>query len=151
MVTIGSLMVQTVAVLLPIGIITNGLFMSGMSVSFASGLVYLGGGHLWAVILLGVVTCYIMGMAGLLSAAFILLAILMAPSLVNAFDLNPLAVHLFILYYSMLVAFTPPVAAAAFVAATIANASPMRVALRAVRLGGWSSIYFPSSSCFTRP
>ena len=54
---------------------------------------------------------------------------------VKEFQLNELATHLFILYYSMLAAFTPPVAAAAFVAAAIAKAPPMSVAWRAARLG----------------
>jgi len=53
---------------------------------------------------------------------------------------DPVAVHLFMLYWGMVSFITPPVALAAFVAAGIAKAPPMRVGLQAVRLG--TSMYF---------
>ena len=49
--------------------------------------------------------------------------------------LNVIAVHFFILYYAMLSAITPPVGAAAFLAATIAGAKPMQTSITAMRLG----------------
>jgi TRAP-type uncharacterized transport system fused permease subunit len=49
--------------------------------------------------------------------------------------LDPLAVHLFILYWGMVSFITPPVALGAFAAATIAGTSPMQASLAAMRLG----------------
>jgi len=74
-------------------------------------------------------------MAGMQVAAYIVLAVTLAPALIAAGNLNPLAVHLLITYYAMLSMITPPVAAGAFLAATIAGAPPMRTAFQAMRLG----------------
>ena len=71
--------------------------------------------------------------------AYIFLAIVLAPALVRL-GLDPIAVHLFILYWGMVSFITPPVALGAFAAATVAGASPMRTGLEAMRLG--SIIYF---------
>jgi TRAP-type uncharacterized transport system fused permease subunit len=46
-----------------------------------------------------------------------------------------MAANLFILYYASLSAITPPVAVAAFAAASIAEVNPTRVGLQACRLG----------------
>ncbi len=62
-----------------------------------------------------------------------------SPSLVEL-GLDPLAVHLFILYWGMVSFITPPVALGAFAAASLAGASPIRTGLEAMRLG--SIIYF---------
>jgi TRAP-type uncharacterized transport system fused permease subunit len=73
------------------------------------------------------------------TAAYIFLAIVLAPALV-ALGLDPIAVHLFILYWGMVSFITPPVALGAFAAASLAGASPIRTGLEAMRLG--SIIYF---------
>src|SRR5690606_33908049 len=73
------------------------------------------------------------------TAAYIFLAIILAPALINA-GLDPLASHMFIMYWGMLSYITPPVALAAFAAASVAQTSPMRAGLEAMRLG--SIIYF---------
>jgi TRAP-type uncharacterized transport system fused permease subunit len=74
----------------------------------------------------------------MVTACYIFLAITLAPALVNA-RLDPLAVHLFIMYWGMVSFITPPVALAAFTAASIGNTSPMRTGVEASRLG--SAIY----------
>jgi len=47
-----------------------------------------------------------------------------------------MAVHLFVMYWGMISFITPPVALAAFPAATLAETSPIKVGLTACRLGG---------------
>ena len=69
------------------------------------------------------------------SACYIFLSILLAPALVNA-GLNPLASHLFILYWGMMSYITPPVALAAITAAGVAKSNATRTGLYAMRLGG---------------
>jgi TRAP-type uncharacterized transport system fused permease subunit len=49
--------------------------------------------------------------------------------------MNTLAIHMFIAYYSMLAAITPPVALAAFIASRIADSDPMQTSWHACRLG----------------
>jgi len=64
----------------------------------------------------------------------------LAPALINGGGMDPLAVHLFILYWGMLSFITPPVALGAFAAATVAGARPMETGFQAMKLG--SVIYF---------
>ncbi|MBI1985594.1 MAG: TRAP transporter large permease subunit, partial [Rhodospirillales bacterium] len=84
-------------------------------------------------------TSFILGIVMTVTAAYIFLAIELAPALVQG-GLDPLAVHMFIFYCSMVSYITPPVALGAYAAAAIAGANPMRTGLEAMRLG--SIIYF---------
>ena len=132
---IGILVTQTTAIILPIAFVVSALTITGVTGSVTSGLVALGGGNLFMVIFFGVVACFIMGMAGLSIVAYIFLAVTLAPAIIEVGGLNVIAVHFFILYYAMLSAITPPVAAASFLAATIAGAKPMQTSFTAMRLG----------------
>jgi len=138
--TMGQIITQTTALILPFAFILAGLVLTGTSSAFTSGLVALGGGNVVMILILGIVACYILGIMGMDLAAYIFLAISMAPALIQIGGLNVLAVHLFIIYYAMLAAITPPVAIGAFVGAAMAGASPMKTGLTAMRLG--SVIYF---------
>lgn len=74
-----------------------------------------------------------------MTAAYLFLAVTLAPAL-TAGGLNPLAVHLFMMYWGMISFITPPVAIGAYAAATVAKADPMRTGFEEMRLG--SIIYF---------
>jgi|APSaa5957512622_1039677.scaffolds.fasta_scaffold04433_2 TRAP transporter 4TM/12TM fusion protein len=132
---IGKLVTQSTAIILPIGFIMCGLNITGASGSFTSGLIALGSGNIFLVLLLGLLACYILGMAGMVISAYIFLGVTLAPAAIQIADLNEMSVHLFIIYYAMLSAITPPVAAGAFLAATLAGAGPMKTAFTAMRLG----------------
>ncbi|MFP5411919.1 MAG: TRAP transporter large permease subunit, partial [Gammaproteobacteria bacterium] len=69
-----------------------------------------------------------------ITACYIFLAIVLAPPLVAA-GFDPVAVHLFMLYWGMVSFITPPVALAAFVASGLAGAPPIKVGLQSMRLG----------------
>ena len=73
------------------------------------------------------------------TAAYVFLAIVLAPALIQG-GLEPISVHLFILYWGMLSFITPPVALGAFAAASIAGSSALATGFQAMRLG--SVIYF---------
>ena len=135
----GILISQTMALILPFAFILAGMVLTGMSSALTAGIVGLAGGNVYMILLLGIVACYLLGIMGMDLAAYIFLAVSMAPALVNC-GLNVLAVHLFIVYYSMLAAITPPVAIGVFVASALAGSSPMKTGLSAMRLG--SVIYF---------
>ena len=68
------------------------------------------------------------------AAAYILVATLVAPALVNL-GVSLLAAHLFVLYSAMLSSITPPVALAAYAAASIANGNPLKIAVLACQFG----------------
>ena len=73
------------------------------------------------------------------SAVYIFLAIILAPALIKV-DLDPMAVHMFLMYWGMLSFITPPVALAAFAAASLAKSKPMETGFEAMRIG--TIIYF---------
>jgi len=66
-------------------------------------------------------------------SAYVMAAVLAAPALVTL-GVDPLAAHLFILYFAVMSAITPPVAVAAYAASSIADANPFSIALQSVRL-----------------
>ena len=72
---------------------------------------------------------------------YILLAVLVAPSLKDV-GVLPLAAHMFILYLGMMSLITPPVAVAAFFAASIAKAPPMATGWYSMRFG-WTAYVVP--------
>ncbi|AFT70750.1 putative TrapT family, fused dctM-Q subunits, C4-dicarboxylate transport [Alloalcanivorax dieselolei B5] len=132
---IGVLVTQTAAIILPIAFVVSALTITGVTGALTSGLVSMGGGNVFLILLFGILACFIMGMAGLAIVAYIFLAVTLAPAIINVGGLNTIAVHFFIVYYAMLSAITPPVGAAAFLAATIAGGRPMQTSFTAMRLG----------------
>lgn len=132
---VGSLITQTMAILLPVGFILGGLVMTGVSGSITTELVALGGGSLIPVLLIGIGACYIIGCIGLGGIAYIFLAVTLAPALIRIGGLNPLAAHLFIVCYTIMGSITPPIGVVGFVAAALAGAPPMRTLLTSMRLG----------------
>src|SRR5262249_6488198 len=74
-------------------------------------------------------------------AVYVMLAILVAPALVKV-GVPAMAAHLFILYFGVMSLITPPIATAAFVAATIAKTDPMDAGWLAMRFG-WASYIVP--------
>lgn len=123
-----------VAVLAGIGLVIGGLAYTGVAGSFSRELLLYAGGNTALMLLAGAVTSFILGMGMTVTACYIFLSILLAPALVQA-GFNPIASHLFILYWGMLSFITPPVALAAITAANIAGAKPMETGFRAMRLG----------------
>ncbi|MFC1972244.1 TRAP transporter permease [Chloroflexota bacterium] len=134
-VVIGRLLAMTMCVLLPLGIIIAGLTVTGAILALTSAVIQLGQGNVILILLIAVGASYIMGMAGMGIPAYIFLAITMAPAVIQVGGLNPIGVHLFIVYYSIVSMITLPVAIGAFIAATIAGAHPMKTAWVAMRLG----------------
>jgi len=135
-VTIGRMISQTMSLVLPFAFLLAGMSLTGVDGAFTTGLVRMGGGNVFFILGIGVVACYLMGMLGMGIIAYILLAVSMAPAVLQLDpSLNILAVHLFILYYGMLSAISPPVAIGAYVGAALAGASPLKTAITATRLG----------------
>jgi TRAP transporter 4TM/12TM fusion protein len=135
----GRLLTELVAILAAVGLIIGGLMMTGMAGSFSGELARLAGGAVLPLLLMGAATSFVLGVGMTVTAAYIFLAIVLAPALIGL-GLDPIAVHLFILYWGMVSFITPPVALGAFAAASLAGSTPMRTGFEAMRLG--SIIYF---------
>jgi len=125
---------ELTAILMAVGFIIGALSVTGLAGTLANDLVYAAGGAPLVLLLMGAITSFIFGMGMTVTACYIFLAIVLAPPLVKA-GLDPLAVHLFIMYWGMVSFITPPVALATFAAAPLAGASAMRIGLQSIRLG----------------
>ncbi|MBI3453999.1 MAG: TRAP transporter fused permease subunit [Rhodospirillales bacterium] len=134
-VNVGRALAELVAVLLGVGLIVGAFSATGLAGTLVNDLIFLAGGSTLMLLVMGAVTSFIFGMGMTVTACYIFLAVVLAPALVQA-GLNVLAVHLFILYWGMISYITPPVALGAFTAATLANTSPLKTGLEAMRLGG---------------
>jgi len=136
---VGRLFVELAAILAGIGMIVGALSLTGKISTLANELLGMAGDSVMLLLLMGALASFIMGIGVTVTVAYIVLAITLAPALTDS-GLNPMAVHLFMLYWGMLSFITPPVALGAFAAASLAHAPPMRTGLEAMRLG--SIIYF---------
>jgi TRAP-type uncharacterized transport system fused permease subunit len=76
----------------------------------------------------------IMGMGVPTTAAYVMTAALSAPAL-SRLGVDPFVAHFFVFYYATISAITPPVALAAYAAASIAKDDPMKIGFTATRLG----------------
>lgn len=107
--------------------------MTGVGVTISSLAVGLGGGYLFGVALIVAVACLLLGMGIPTTAAYVLVAAVMAPALVSA-GVEPIAAHMFVFYFATISVITPPLCVAVFVASSIADTRWGGTALQAVRL-----------------
>lgn len=132
---IAKLLSQTMGLLLPTSFILGGLMATGVAPVIAASLVRMGGDAILPVLAIGITVCIIFGMLGMIVAAYLMLALTLAPALEQIAGLNTVAIHLFIAYYASLAAITPPVALAAFLASRISDSPPIKTSIHAARLG----------------
>jgi TRAP transporter 4TM/12TM fusion protein len=140
-VSTGATAVQIAIICGVAGMIIGILNITGLG--FALGLVLLeaGKGSLLLLLVLTALVCIVLGMSMPTTSLYILLATLAVPPLVKL-GVEPIAAHLFVLYFGMMSFITPPVCFAAFAAANIAKASPMGTGFTAMRLG-WLAYVVP--------
>ncbi len=123
------------------GFVIGVLSISGLGFNLTLTLVQVGGGNLVLLLLLAAVVCIVLGMGLPTAGVYVLLAALVAPALVEV-GVVPIAAHMYVMYFGMMSMITPPVAIAAFAAASIARADPMRTGWEACRFG-WSAYVVP--------
>jgi TRAP transporter 4TM/12TM fusion protein len=131
--TIRTMLVVTV-ILTGAGFIVAISSITGLGSVFSILLVEIAGGNVVALLVIAAIGCMILGMGMPTMAAYVLVAILVAPALTEM-GIMPLAAHLLILYFAIVSNFTPPVALAAYTAAALAGAGSMSTALEGMRLG----------------
>ncbi|MEX0730195.1 MAG: TRAP transporter fused permease subunit [Aquisalimonadaceae bacterium] len=108
--------------------------LSGLGLRFTSMLLAITGGQLFVTLLLVMVSCIILGMGLPTSAAYMIVALFGAPALIRL-GIDPLAAHMFVFYYAIISAITPPVALASYAAATIADCPMQRAGWTSMKLG----------------
>jgi TRAP transporter 4TM/12TM fusion protein len=123
------------------GIVIGILNITGLSFNLTYALVQVGGDNIFLLLGLSALVCIILGMGLPTLGVYVLLAALVAPALIEV-GINPIAAHLYVLYFGMMSMITPPIAMAAFAAASIAKAPSMATGWAAMRFG-WSAYIIP--------
>ncbi|WP_420005981.1 TRAP transporter permease [Arenibacterium sp. LLYu02] len=116
-----------------IGIVIAAITSTGLGIKLNQEITALGEQNLMAALMLAAVCSIVLGM-GLPTAASYLMVIFVAGPAIMELGVSELAAHMFVFYYAVLSAITPPVALAIFAAAAIAKENPIKLALTALRL-----------------
>ena len=110
-----------------LGLTGLGLKLSGLLVAFS-------GGNLYILMILTMIAGIILGMGLPTSGVYIILAVLAAPALIEL-GVPALSAHMFVFYFGVIAAITPPVALASYAGAGIAGADANRTGWKAVKIG----------------
>ena len=128
------------------GIVVGMVSLTGIGVIFGDMMIQAAHSMLFPSLLFTALTCIILGMGLPTTAAYVIAASILAPSLIKL-GLTPLTSHLFVFYFACLSAITPPVALAAYAGAGIAKCSPMTTAVEACKLG-FAGFMVPFAFCY---
>ncbi len=114
------------------GLIIGGITMTGLAGKFAHVVYGITDAQMIPTLLLAAAITIVLGMGMPTPSAYILAAALMAP-LLTQLKVPVLPAHMFVLYFAVMSALTPPVAVAAYAAASIAEDNPLYIAAQAVK------------------
>ena len=115
-----------------VGIILGVVTLTGVGTRFPQEILNLSGDSLLLALALIMVSSIVLGMGLPSAVCYLLMATLIAP-IIGELGIVPLAAHFFIFYFGMMSMVTPPVALAAYTAASIAETDIMRTAFAAFR------------------
>lgn len=135
MVEAGRALVMIAALLACAAIVVKVLTATGAGVKISNLLFSASDQGLIVALLLAAVLAIVLGMDVPTTASYVLAAAVAAPSLVRL-GLPEMTAHLFVFYYAILSAITPPVCASVYAAAALAGANFWKVAGRALMLAG---------------
>ena len=116
------------------GIIVGVVSMTGVGLRVTGIIISLGEGTLLIPLFLTMIACLILGMGIPSVPAYMIVAALAVPTLIKL-GVPMMSAHLFALYFALISVITPPVALAAYAAASIAGSNMLRTGLTAFRLG----------------
>ena len=114
----GSLMVVTI--LAAVGILVGMVNITGLAINLSWLLIDAVGGNLLALLFLTMIASLVLGTALPTVPTYLIVAILVAPSLVTL-GITPLAAHLFVFYFGVLADITPPTAMTVAIACGISG------------------------------
>ena len=116
------------------GIIVGSMMLTGLGSKLSSLVLGIAGGNLFLTLLLTMLCAIILGMGMPTVASYLILSVMVVPTLLQL-GVPKLVAHLFVFYFGITSAITPPVALAAYAGAGIANANAMKTGYTAFRLG----------------
>ena len=115
--------VQLMAICACAGIIVGVIALTGIGGRFSNMVLAIAGESRFLALVFAMLIALVLGMGMPTTAAYAVAASVIAPGLAQM-GVPPLTAHLFIFYYAVISAITPPVALASFAAAGMANADP---------------------------
>ena len=113
------------------GIIVGVVGLTGLGLKFSSMMISLSGGNLALALIFVLLASLILGMGLPVTAAYIVLIVLVGPALNQDFGIPLLIAHLVVFWYSQDSNVTPPIALAGFAGAAIAGSKPMETSMQA--------------------
>lgn len=116
------------------GIIIGVINLTGLGLKFTSLILFIAGNSLAPALIFTMLAGIILGMGLPTTAAYIVQAALLIPALIKL-GVPTIAAHLFVFYFAIISAITPPVAMAVYAAAGISGSNLWRTGLQAVRIG----------------
>ncbi len=126
-------MVSTGVILLCSGIVVGVVLMVGAGIKFSIMISAISGGSLFLTIILVALASLVLGMGLPVTASYIVLAVLAAPSM-EMLGTTLIAAHLLIFWYSQDANVTPPVCLAAYSAAGISGSRPLETGIESWKL-----------------
>ena len=132
---IGARMVlQLVAVCTTAGIIVGVIALTGIGSRFSTVLLALADQSQILALFFAMIVSIVLGMGMPTTAAYAVAASVIAPGVVNL-GVEPLVAHLFIFYFAVMSAITPPVALAAYAGSALAGSDPVKTSVESFRIG----------------
>lgn len=113
------------------GIVVGVVGLTGLGLKFSAMMIAFSGGNIVLALILVLLASLILGMGLPVTAAYIVLIILVGPALTEQFGMPILIAHLVVFWYSQDSNVTPPVALAGFAGAAIAGSKPMETSFQA--------------------
>jgi TRAP-type uncharacterized transport system fused permease subunit len=144
----GKGVVVIAALLATAALLVTVLSATGLGVKFSQLLLGFTGEQVLGVLIMSGILCILLGMDVPTTASYLLTASVAGPALVKL-GLAPLTAHLFIFYFAILSAITPPVCASVYAAATIVQENFWKVAGQALRIAG--AVFFIPFMMVYRP
>lgn len=146
----GAIITAPIAIILAaINGVVEILMTTGVPGILTLSMMDISGGVMLVAVLVSMVICILLGLGMPTTAAYTVVALLVAPTLVNQFLVPELGAHFFVFYGAILSGLTPPIATCAAVAAGIADADFVDTCYEAIKVAAplfvlpFSFIYHP--------
>ena len=117
-----------------IGFVIAMVEQTGLAQRISYSMVTFAGGSVFVLLIFAMIASILFGLGMPTPAAYLMVVVLIAPALTNA-GIIELKAHIFVFYFAMLSAITPPVAVAVLIGARIAEADFLQACLQALRIG----------------
>jgi TRAP transporter 4TM/12TM fusion protein len=117
------------------GVVVGAVSLTGVGQVLAEVVEVVAGNSIFGILLLTAFLCLVLGMGLPTTANYIVVSTLLAPVIVslaasNGLDVPLIAVHLFVFYFGIMADATPPVALAAYAAAGLSGADPLKTGIQ---------------------